>query len=202
MEISNGSLEFKLLQSVIKELRQSLYVEEIYVVAYNKETVTLAGGVWIDRNALVSNTEKINVEKLLSLSLKEIESRGNFPEAILYVNHNYPFRPENLFNELIAELQYMGLGAVFAGFIDYGHYWEKDIDDGYRKIDSSMDSRIDREPIMRALYGLGCATSSVEIRKGNITGGNIGIIPINNYQFTLNTREIGSQEIIEKIRNL
>jgi len=54
---------------------------------------------------------------------------------------------------------------------------------------------------MRALYGLGCATSSVEIRKGEITGGNVGIIPIDNYQFTLNAREIGSQEIIRKIMN-
>ena len=106
----------------------------------------------------------------------------------------------DLFNELITELQYMGLDSVFPCFIDYGHYWQKNVKGEYFQIDSSMDSRVNREPIMRALYGLGCATSSVEIRKGNITGDNVGIIPIDNYQFTLNTREIGSQEIIEKIK--
>ena len=52
---------------------------------------------------------------------------------------------------------------------------------------------------MRALYGLGCATSTQEIRKGNITGDNVGIIPIDNYEFTLNSREAGSQKIIKKI---
>jgi hypothetical protein len=64
-----------------------------------------------------------------------------------------------------------------------------------------MDSRTNREPSMRALYGLGCATSSVEIRKGNITGNDVGIVSIDNYQFTLNLREIGSQEIIKKLLN-
>ena len=54
---------------------------------------------------------------------------------------------------------------------------------------------------MRALYGLGCATSTEEIRKGSITGNDVGIVSIDNYQFTLNSREIGSQEIIKKLLN-
>lgn len=200
MEIVEGSTEFELLQSAVKQLKGSSHVNEIYVVSYDEKISTLAGIQWIDRNQSRFNSNKINVEKLLSLSLKEIESRGVFPEVILYVNHHYPFRPKNLFNELITELQYMGLDSVFPCFIDYGHYWQKNVKGEYFQIDSSMDSRVNREPIMRALYGLGCATSSVEIRKGNITGDNVGIIPIDNYQFTLNTREIGSQEIIEKIK--
>ena len=64
-----------------------------------------------------------------------------------------------------------------------------------------MDSRTNKEPIMRALYGLGCATTTEEIRKGNITGNDVGIVPIDNYQFTLRLREIGSQEIIKKLLN-
>ena len=102
---------------------------------------------------------------------------------------------------MISELQYTGLSSVFPCFIDYGHYWRKGKNTGFLQINSSMDSRIDREPIMRALYGLGCVTTSAEIRKGSITGDDVGIIPIDNYQYTLNTREIGSQDIIKKIMN-
>jgi len=54
---------------------------------------------------------------------------------------------------------------------------------------------------MRALYGLGCATSSAEIRKGTITGNDVGIVSIDNYKYTLNLREVGSKEIIKKILN-
>jgi glycosyltransferase involved in cell wall biosynthesis len=200
-EISENSTEFKLLKNIVEELKQALYVDGIYIASYDEKIATLVKANWIDRNQSVFNINDINVEKLLSLSLKEIESKGIFPEVILYVNHHFPFRPENLFNEVITELQYMGLSSVFPCFIDYGHYWQKNASGGFLQIDSSMDSRVKREPIMRALYGLGCATSSVEIRKGSITGNNVGIVPIDNYQFTLNTREIGSQDIIKKIMN-
>ena len=198
--INENSMESRLLLDSVKNLKQSSFVNEIYIASYDEDDATSTGVQWIDRNQAVFNADDINVEKLLSLSLKEIESKGTFPEVILYVNHHYPFRPKNLFNELVLELQYMGLSSVFPCFVDYGHYWQKDTNNGFLKIDSSMDSRINREPIMRALYGLGCATSSVEIRKGNITGDNVGIIPIDNYQYTLNNRETGSQEIIEKIK--
>ncbi len=199
--LDENSMEFKLLLNVVKELKLVPHVDEIYVVTHDENIASLTETVWIDRNKSIFNTDDINVEKLLSLSLKEIESRGFFPEVILYVNHHYPFRPVNLFNELITKLQYMGLSSVFPCFIDYGHYWKKDTSGNFLQIDSSMDSRSNRESIMRALYGLGCATSSAEIRKGTITGNDVGIVSIDNYQFTLNLREIGSKEIIEKLVN-
>jgi rhamnosyltransferase len=200
-KIDKNSIEFKLLLNVVKELKLVSYINEIYIVAHDENIAILSGAQWIDRNKSTFTADDINVEKLLSLSLKEIESKGSFPGVVLYVNHHYPFRPVNLFDKLIAELQYIGLSAVFPCFIDYGHYWKKDTKGSFFQIDSSMDSRTNREPIMRALYGLGCATSSAEIRKGTITGDDVGIVAIDNYQFTLNSRETGSQEIIKKLLN-
>ena len=200
-ELDENSMEFKLLLNVVKELKLASNIDEIYIVANDENIATLSAVNWIDRKQSIYNADDMNVEKLLSLSLNEIESRGFFPEVILYVNHHYPFRPENLFDQLISELQYKGISSVFPCFIDYGHYWQKDTSDNFFQIDSSMDSRANRDPIMRALYGLGCATSSVEIRKGSITGNNVGIVSIDNYQFTLNLRELGSKEIIKKLLN-
>ena len=200
-KIDENSMEFKLLLDAVKALKQAMYVDDIFIASYDENIAILTGAQWIDRNQPMFNTEDINVEKLLSLSLEEIESKNIFPEVILYVNHHYPFRPKNLFNDLMAELQYMGLTSVFPCFIDYGHYWQKNTSGDFLQIDSSMDSRTNREPIMRALYGLGCATSSVEIRKGSITGNDVGIVPINNYKFTLNARETGSEGIIKRLIN-
>lgn len=200
-KLDENSMEFKLLLNVVKELKLVSNIDEIYIVANDENIATLCAVNWIDRNQSIYNTDDMNVEKLLSLSLNEIESRRFFPEVILYVNHHYPFRPVNLFDQLISELQYMGLTSVFPCFIDYGHYWQKGTSGNFSQIDSSMDSRANREPIMRALYGLGCATSSVEIRKGSITGNEVGIVSIDNYQFTLNLRELGSKEVIKKLMN-
>ncbi len=200
-KMDENSMEFKLLLGVVEELKLVSHVDEIYIAAHDENIAILSGAQWIDRNKSIFNANDMNVEKLLSLSLKEIESRDFFPGVVLYVNHHYPFRPTNLFNDLITELQYMGLSSVFPCFVDYGHYWQKQTNSDFLQIDSSMESRTNREPIMRALYGLGCATSSAEIRKGNITGNDVGIVSIDNYQFTLNSREIGSQEIIKKLLN-
>jgi rhamnosyltransferase len=198
-KIIENSLEFMLLSDSVRDLKQSIYINEIYIASFDEKIAISNGAKWIDRNHAVFDCDNVNVEKLLSLSLEVIESRGSFPGVVLYVNHHYPFRPKNLYDDLVNELQYMGLSSVFPCFVDYGHYWQKDKKGVFLQIDSSLDSRDKREPFMRALYGLGCATTSVEIRKGNITGDNVGILPIENYQFTLNAREKGSQEIIRKI---
>ena len=201
--INKNSLEFKLLFDAIRDLKKVSYINEIFVASYDESIAKLTETRWIDRNQPLFNEKNVNVEKLLSLSLKDIESKGIFPEVILYVNHQYPFRPKNLFSDLLTDLQYLGLTSVFPCFTDYGHYWLKDDNGNFIQIDSSMDSRENenREPIMRALYGLGCATSSVEIRKQNITGNNVGIIPIDDYQYTLYSRDIGSKKIIKKLLN-
>jgi len=200
-DVDKNSMEFKLLLNTVAELKLTSFACEVYVTSYDQNIAISSGAHWIDRNKVVFHSEEVDVEKLLSLSLNEIESGGCFPGVILYVNHHYPFRPINLFDNLITELQYKGLSSVFPCFVDYGHYWQKQKDSTFLQIDSSMESRNNREPIMRALYGLGCATSSADIRRGTITGNDVGIISIDNYQFTLNSREEGSQEIIKKLLN-
>ena len=200
-KINKNSLEFKLLVNAVNELKLISFSINIYIAAYDEKFAKELGGQWIDRNKSAYNEKNLNVEKLLKLSLIEIESKGSFPGVILYVNHHYPFRPDKLFDKLIVELQYKGLSSVFPCFIDYGHYWKKNRNGNFLQVESSMDSRANREPTMRALYGLGCATSSVEIRKGSITGDNVGIISVENYKFTLNSRENGSQHIIKQIFN-
>jgi glycosyltransferase involved in cell wall biosynthesis len=198
-EAPEGSFEKKLISIAVKELKKSLFVNKIYILCKDKNIALSIDIDWIDRTKRKFSNNSLNIEKLLSLTLEEIETTSFYPETLLYVNHHYPFRPNDIFDNLIMEAQYKGFNSVFPCFEDYGHYWQNSLENGVNQIDASMESRNKRSPIMRALYGLGCATSSVEIRQGNIVGGKIGIIPIDNYKFTLNSREIGSKEIIEKI---
>jgi len=198
-KINKKSMEFNLLLNVVKELNSSNYVDRVYILCLDQSIALSVGGIWIDRNMDKFNDKNINIETLLSLTLEEIECQNFYPETILYVNHHYPFRPENLFDNLITEAQYKGCNSVFACFVDYGHYWQNIPKQGLMQIDSSMDSRNNRSPIMRALYGLGCATSASLIRIRSIVGGKIGIFPIDNYKFTLNSREMGSKEIINNL---
>ena len=103
------------------------------------------------------------------------------------------------FDEIIEDAQYKGYDCVFPGFVDYGHYWYKTDNEGFKQIDSSMKSRNDRDPIMRALYGLGCLTKVELLHKSKMVGGKIGILPIYDFHSNLNIREKGTDEIVNKI---
>lgn len=198
-DLEENSLDFKLLSSAIHNIKQSSYVDKIYIVSNNQKIPILLETKWIDRNIFKSKENSNNIESLLSFSLEQIEILGFYPENILYVNHNYAFRPNGLFDEIIFEMQYKGFDSVFPCFVDYGHYWKLDDKNNFTQIESSMKSRIDRDPTMKALYGLGCISSSVVIRKGKLVGDNAGIISLKNYKYTINIRDEGSQEIIENL---
>jgi len=182
---------------LISDLQKARYVDRIYILCERSNLVEIEGIYWIDRGLDIFQNPNLDFVNLLNLSLMQIESSKFYPEVILYVNHNYLSRPRKLFDNLIHELQFKGLSSVFTGFEDYGHYWQKQENGSFEKIVSSMSSRESREPIFRALYGLGCATISSEIRKNSLTGNDIGIMPITDYRHTLNLREAGTREILE-----
>ena len=170
-----------------------------FIVSIKEDIAISVGGEWLDRSLLVENEKDINVEILLSRALKAIENKEIYSEAILYVNHHYPFRPARLFDDLILNAQYNGYDTVFTGFVDYAHYWHDFSEKGFIQIDSSMDSRPERKPVIRALYGLGCVTSSSILRTGKIVGGKIGIQSINDFRFTLKSNEIGAESVIKSM---
>jgi hypothetical protein len=136
------------------------------------------------------------LDKVLQFSLEHIESNGNFPEAVLYANYDYPFHTKELFESLIWDAQYKGYDTVFPGFQDYSHIWLLDPDGDFVQLDGEMTSRDKREPTFRALYGMGCLTGSSFIRKGVLVGGRIGILPVSDLKQTLRARELGSEEVI------
>ena len=126
---------------------------------------------------------------LESLWERPVESLGDFPEALLYVNYDYLDRPEGLFDELIRDAQYKGYATVFPGFVDYGHYWLRNGDGEYTQTDASMKCRSERQPVFRALYGLGCVSSAALVRSGKLVGGKVGILPISHFRQTLRLRD-------------
>jgi hypothetical protein len=191
--LDTGSRAAGLLDETITALKASRYVDNVYVLSYQKE---LAGcqAQWIDRST-IANVDQIGMDELLQQSLYAIESHADFPEALLYVNYEYLARPEGLFDELIFDAQYKGYDTVFPGFVDYGHYWFRAEGDDFRQTDSSMRGRSERQPVFRALYGLGCVTSAALMRKGQMVGGKIGILPVDHLHHTLRLRDIDDRSM-------
>lgn len=181
-----------LIENSITELKAADYVDNIYLLASNSSLAEQLDVLWIDRGK-IPHVNKLGLDELLEKSLSIIESGEDFPEALLYVNYEYLNRPEGLFNNLIKDAQYEGYDTVFPGYIDYGHYWLKKEGNEYHQIDSSMKPRSERQPVYRALYGLGCVTSAAIIRSGKLVGGKVGIFPIENFEYALRSRDLNKE---------
>lgn len=183
-----GSRRRRLLAETLTSLRDAHYVDNIYVLSCQSELA--ADGVrWIDR-AAIPDVDRLGMDELMQSALAAIEAQEDYPESILYVNYEYLARPHGVFDELIFDAQYKGYDTVFPGFIDYAHYWFRAEDEQFKQTDPSMKGRTEREPVFRALYGLGCVTTTALIRTGKMVGGKIGIMPIEHLRYTLRARDV------------
>jgi len=187
-KLESNSTEYNLLVDTIVSLKRAEYVDNIYLVSSDASFAEQLGVLWIDRDTIPSVNE-IGADELLQKSFEIIETHGDFPEAVLYVNYDYLDRPEGLFDELIKDAQYKGYDTVFPGFVDYGHYWFINGDGDYVQTDNSMKGRSERQPIFRALYGLGCFSSAALVRSRKLVGGKVGILPISHFRHTLRLRD-------------
>lgn len=188
--IADGSSEEKMLERVVSQLKAANYVDTIYLVCNSKSLADKLDVALIHRSKLV-DIESVSIDELMRQCLNIIESGSIFPESLLYVNYEYPSRPEKLFDELVLDAQFKGCDTMFAGLVDYGHYWFRS-DNDFKQTDVSLMPRTEREPVFRALYGLGCVTSSELIRKGILVGGKIGILQIEDKKHASRIRHIES----------
>lgn len=186
--LDEGSRERLLLARTISSLQSSNYVDNIYVLSHQRE-LAANERQWIDRGA-IPRADEMGLDELMQQALRIVESREDYPEAMLYVNHDFVDCPSGLYDELIFDAQYKGFDTAFPGYLDYGHFWFKGEDDQFRQTDHSLKSRAQREPVLRALYGLGCFTSAALIRKGQMVGGKIGILPVEQLRYTLRVRDL------------
>ena len=191
-----GGIDF--LQRSLDYLKEVKYINNIYVLTDNEVVADLAirNKVKVIARPDVLKDPNLSLEKVLQYSLKCIEALGDFPVAVAYINYLYPFRPKNLIDELILELQYEGLDSVFSSYIDYGNYWKEDVDGDYSQVGDALMPRVEKNPLHRALYGVGCVTLTSIIRTGSIVGGKVGIFPLNNLLYALRLDDETPIEII------
>jgi len=194
-KIENG-VDF--LQRSVNYLKEAKYINNIYILTDDKQVAELATSSNIKiiaRPNTIKNPD-LPLEAVLQYALNSIEELGDFPEAIIYVNYLYPFRPKELIDDLIFDLQYQGLDSVFSGYIDFGNYWKEDVNGKYCQVGDALMPRVEKHPLYRALYGVGCVTISSVIRTGKLVGSSVGISPLDSLLYALRLDDETPIEII------
>lgn len=188
-----GSQKETLLHETLKIIRRSRFVNSIYLVSNHKYDITDQTS-WIDRKC-IADANNLSIDNIMSETLKIIESKGNYPSLLLFVNYEYLYKLDKI-DQLVMERQYKGYDTIFPGYEDYGHYWVKN-DESYEQINPSLNPRSERTPSFTALYGQGCLASSSNVRKGKLVHGRIGILHINEFKYTLRFNRNSIRDLIE-----
>ena len=176
-----------LLQRSLDYLKNQQYINNIYVITDEElvENLAIKSGVRVIKRTRDMIDPNLPLEKILQYALECIEELNDFPVAIVYINHLYPFRPAKLIDDLILDVQYKGLDTAFPSYIDFGNYWKKNANGDYFQVGDSLTPRSEKNPLHRALYGVGCVTLTSIVRTGKLIGNKIGIYPLNNLLYAL-----------------
>jgi hypothetical protein len=178
---------FDLLSALFRQLAEARYVRAVYVFSENARVQAMAerhGLGVIPRPAPLCARDR-TLGDILQYVLAEIERGGNYPHTLLYANYLCPFRPSGLFDALISDLQYRGLDSVFPGYIDYNDHWINEAGRGFQRVTESRRPAPEQPALYRSLYGLGCATRAAVVRRGQLVGEKVGVLPIQDHIYTL-----------------
>ncbi|MGE5506214.1 MAG: glycosyltransferase [Actinomycetota bacterium] len=176
-----------LFGELLRQMGQSRYVRTVYAIGESdkvRKACDKHGIHYIERPETLQSRER-TLGDALRYALQQIEARDDFPQTILYANYLCPFRPAGLFDELVTELHYKGLDSVFAGYVDYNDHWLCPHAGVYERVSESLRPGPERPRLYRSLYGVGCATRSTAIRRGQLVGDKVGIVPVDEHIYTL-----------------
>lgn len=135
---------------------------------------TEAGADLIIHRPISMSRFDVILEQLMQSSLLEIEAIGMFPDILVMLEPEYPFRPEGLIDELIDQFVNGGFDTVIPARPEYNSCWLEQ-DGNYHRVDSGYIARQFKVPFYTGLKGLCCVCSPATVREGRLFGENVGL---------------------------
>jgi hypothetical protein len=189
-----------LLELAINSLRESVYVSQIIVAADNEEHLKIAetcGARPILRPPDLSydyvETSKVH-QYIVNLLLDE----GNLPDLVVLVQEVYPFRTVQLVDNMIERLVNSDRDSIIAAKPLYKSLW-RGTEDNLIRIDNGFMPSKYREPVLMALYGLGCVMEPDIILRGEKLGPNAGLMMVTDPYEHITARTDEELRIVEAL---
>ena len=180
--LKENSIQKQLFEKAVKCLEQSKFIKSIFVLSDQKSICT-EDNFWLDRSK-IKDVENLNLDQILQHAQRLLEKKNIYPDSIIYFNFDYENRTTEIIDNLIKKFLYGGYETAFCGYVDYSHYWFKNLEGEFNQTDDSFSKREKRDPVFRALYGLGCISNTHNIKRGKMVSGKIGILPIKEEKYT------------------
>jgi len=191
-----------LLKYSIDSLKQSKFIDKIFVSTDSEETANLATKLGAECPFLRPkdlSKSFINLENVQKYSLKMIEEKILIPDLVVHLEETFPFRPDGLFDDMISNLFQAGHDSVVAAHRESNFIWQENPDGSFKRIDSGDIPRKFKEKSLIGLHGLGCVTHPEFVRDEKMLGTKIGLFEINYSLAAFEVRDDQSLQIAEHL---
>ena len=178
------------LETILHSLAESSFIANVAVLAPNLQIVGANSKTFLRPEG----SEDMPLNLVLAASLEDIERDFGLCDFYLYANWDYSNRPEGFFDRLVLQACEGGFDTVFGAVRDFGHLWVRDAFGGLQDLDPTLLPRTERAPAWRALYGLGTVVKAPILRSGEMVGGRVGMVPIENISGEPIRRDRGDYE--------
>ena len=171
-----------LLAYTIERALESQHIKRTIVSTDNPELARLAEALGAEapflRTAELSQ-ERVDILQVLRYSLEQIEGLNILPDLVVSLEITFPFRPEGLLDDMIAQLVQRGFDSIVAAKTENRGIW-KEREGKIIQLDDGLAPRRFKDPTWIELRGLACVTHPTFLRQGNLLGQKIGMYEIHN----------------------
>ena len=191
-----------LLEHTINAAKKSKFINKIFVSTDSKSTANLAkknGASCPFIRPKEMSASHVSLESVYKFSLKKIENRGEYFDLIVHLEETFPFRPDNLIDEMINYLLTKNFDSVIASKKEPGWMWTESSGGSLKRIDSGDVPRLFKEKTYVGLKGLCCVTYPEYYRTGNLIGKNVGLYDVQNPLASFEVRSKKLAKIVKQI---
>ena len=209
--VRGKTLEFgdsTLLETTIDSAKKSKYISEIIVSTDSNETAEIARMHDIDvpfiRPAILSE-EFVDIFEVVKFTLERVEEDSKHFDLVVLLEEVYPFREENLIDNMILQLIYKGQDTVIAAIQEKRSVWvQPDNESELINIEKDilMPRSLKKSRAFIGMLGICCVTHPMMIRTQSVLDGKTGLYKItNDFSSTTVRKDVDSHQA-ESMRQL
>ncbi|AFS47861.1 glycosyltransferase group 2 [alpha proteobacterium HIMB5] len=160
-----------LVYNLIDEVNQKQVIKNFVISTDNKKIINYANK--FNKNIAYSRPSHLvdGVSDFLSVCqhvLKKIEKNKNYFDIVFLLSANYPFRPLNLFENMLDKYKKSDVETLIAGKIEKAGIWSLKANEKNILIDSITPRKLLAEKTMITPIGLACLTHVKNLRSGDL----------------------------------
>jgi len=175
-----------LLERTIKSAKSSKFITEVVVATDNKNTQLLAQN--LGANAPFIRPDKlsedyVDIFDIIEYTLDWLEQRKKHYDLVVLLEEIYPFRPDNMIDNMIEKLVSEGHDTVITGMPEFRGIWTERLNN-IELLESeeslTMPNSLKESKYIIGLLGLCCITHVASLRNNLVFSGKVGVFKIND----------------------